>query len=259
MFMPATRGGFIGLFLMLCCASLPLSAQTSARLQTADTELVLEAGPETPRLLSLIVSGQVKWQNRASEVLIPSADVSGQTAPVHWRFNREASQIGEQRVAFVYDSTAPHLRLTWEWRTRQAYGPIEHQITIENLENQEIWIPMQDSLAFDWQVDPLATLEHLFVEKGADTPSPVGTHQVPLADGYKWTGTSSTYGDLRQDEPREIIPWSVQSQFKDHQFKDHRIKAKMRRSADGMQGSSSAAALASRSHEKKILFKWRWD
>ena len=205
--MRAIRGGFIGLFLMLCCASLP--AQTIARLQTADTELVLEAGPESPRLLSLITSGQVKWQNRASEALIPSADLSGQTTRVHWSFNREASQIGEQRVVFVYDSTAPHLRLTWEWRTRQAYGPIEHQIRIENLENQEIWIPMQDSLAFDWQIDPLATLEHLFVEKGADTPSPVGTHQVSLADGYKWTGTSSTYGDLRQDEPREIIPWSL--------------------------------------------------
>ena len=30
-----------------------------------------------------------------------------------------------------------------------------------------------------------------------------------LADGYKWTGTSSTYGDLRESEPREIIPWSL--------------------------------------------------
>ena len=103
-------------------------------------------------------------------------------------------------------SAAPHLRLTWEWRTRQNYGPIEHQIRIANLDSQEIWIPMQDSLAFNWQIDPQSSLEHLFVEKGANTPSPVGTHQVALAEGYHWTGTSSTYGDLSDSEPREIIP-----------------------------------------------------
>jgi hypothetical protein len=68
---------------------------------------------------------------------------------------------------------------------------------------------MQDSVAFNFQVDPQAPLEHLFVEKGANTPSPVGTHQVSLAEGYRWTGTSSTYGDLRDNDPREIIPWSL--------------------------------------------------
>jgi len=160
-------------------------------------------------MISLSVFGQPKWENRASEILIPSADISNEPTAVHWRFSREASLIGEQRVAFVYDSAVPHLRLTWEWRSRQAYGPIEHQIRIENLDSQEIWIPMQDSLAFNWQIDPQATLEHIFVEKGANTPSPIGTHQVALADGYKWTGTSSTYGDLRDNEPREIIPWSL--------------------------------------------------
>ena len=203
----ATRVSWIGLLCFSVC--LGALGQTRAELKTSDTELVLEAGPEAPRLTSLIVPGQPRWENRASEILISSADVSDKTMSVHWTFNREASEIGEQRVAFVYDSTSPHLRLTWEWRARQAYGPIEHQIRIENLDRQEIWIPMQDSLAFNWQVDPQAPLEHLFVEKGANTPSPVGTHQVVLADGYKWTGTSSTYGDLREDEPREIIPWSL--------------------------------------------------
>src|SRR6185312_855931 len=90
-----------------------------------------------------------------------------------------------------------------------SFGPIEHEITIENLDDQEIWIPMQDSLVVNWQVDPHSALEHLFVEKGADTPSLVGTHLVPIKDGYQWTGTSSTYGDLSNDQPREIIPWSL--------------------------------------------------
>jgi hypothetical protein len=203
----ATRVSWISLLCFSVCGG--ALGQTRAALKTSDTELLLEAGPEAPQLTSLSVPGQPKWENRASEVLIPSADASDKTTPVHWIFNREASQISEQRVAFVYDSTSPHLRLTWEWRARQAYGPIEHQIRVENLDRQEIWIPMQDSLAFNWQVDPQAPLEHLFVEKGANTPSPVGTHQIALTDGYKWTGTSSTYGDLREDEPREIIPWSL--------------------------------------------------
>jgi len=203
----ASRAGWISL-LCLACSTFALG-QTSAHLQTSDTELALEAGAEGPRLISLTVPGQHKWENRASEVLIASAEFSDKTTPLRWTLNSEASQIGERRVAFVYNSASPRLRLTWEWRTRQAYGPIEHQIRIENLDNQEIWIPMQDSLALNWQVDPHSALEHFFVEKGANTPSSIGTHQVALTEGYHWTGTSSTYGDLRESDAREIIPWSL--------------------------------------------------
>jgi alpha-galactosidase len=196
--------GFLGL-----SSSLAAFGQTSAQLKTSDTELALEAAPTAPRLMSLSASGQRRWENRASEILIPSVEISEKDVPVKWSFNRDASEIGEQRVAFVYDSSSPHLRLTWEWQARQQYGPIEHEIRIENLDSQEIWIPMQDSLAFNWQVDPSSTLVHVFVEKGANTPSPVGTHEVPLTQVYQWTGTSSTYGDIDSSKPREIIPWSL--------------------------------------------------
>ena len=202
-----TRVGWIALLCMLF--SQAALAQTNAQLKTSDTELVLEAGPTAPRLMSLSVPSHRKWESRASESLIASVEISEREVPVKWSFNREASQLGEQRVAFVYDSASPHLRLTWEWKVRQQYGPIEHEIRIENLDSQEIWIPMQDSLAFNWQVDLASTLGHLFVEKGANTPSPVGTHEVALAEGYQWTGTSSTYGDIDKDKPREIIPWSL--------------------------------------------------
>ena len=194
----------------LCIAwNLPALAQGRARLQTSDIELALEAGPSSPRLSSLAVPGRLKWENRTSEVLIPSGEISGKTIPLHWTFDREASLVSDQRVAFVYDCGSPHLRLTWEWRTRQSYGPIEHQIRIENLDNQELWIPMQDSLAFDWNLDAQTPLEHLFVEKGADTPSKIGTHENEMSESYRWVGTSSTYGDLSDREPREIIPWSL--------------------------------------------------
>jgi len=198
------RSGSIFVLLAGACAL----GQT-ANLQTADTQIVLEAGATRPRLVSLQVPGQSKWQDRMSETLIESAEVVGKSTPVHWQFDRDASHTDQKSVSFVYDSASPHLRLTWEWRVPAGYGPIEHQTRIENLDSQELWIPMQDSLAFDWQIDPQSQLEHLYVEKGANTPSPVGTHEVALNEGYKWTGTSSTYGDLSDNEPREIIPWTL--------------------------------------------------
>ncbi len=195
---------------LLCCfLATAVQGQSSARLQTSETAIVLEAGSSAPRLVSFNVPGQSEWKNRASEALIPFVEISGRQMACNWRFNAVASHISKQQAVLVYESASPHLRLTWEWRAPQNYGPIEHQIRIENLEAHEIWIPMQDSLAFDWQIDPHEQLEHLFVEKGANAPSAVGTHQVPLGENYDWTGTSSTYGDLSDSEPREIIPWTL--------------------------------------------------
>lgn len=39
-------------------------AQTTAHLQTSETELDFEAGPASPRLASLRLSGQPQWRNR---------------------------------------------------------------------------------------------------------------------------------------------------------------------------------------------------
>jgi alpha-galactosidase len=197
------RIGCIGL--SLCIG---VRGQMTARLHTSDTELTLQAGATSPVVSTLSVPGQAPWVNRASENLIAFVEVSGRQTPCKWNFNRDASRVDDQHVEFVYDSTSPHLRLTWEWRVRQDYGPIEHQIRIQNLESQEIWMPMQDSLALELQIDPRSSMRHMYIEKGADSPSPIGTHQVPLSNGYDWSGLSSTYGDLGR-EPREIIPWSL--------------------------------------------------
>ncbi len=207
--LPKCRFGgllWLAVLVLYCGGAL---AQTTARLETSDTVLEFEAGPDGPRLSSLGAAAQPEWRNRASEALIPSVQVANQSIPTYWKFNREASRINEKLVSFVYECDSPHLRLTWEWQIREPYGPIEHQIRIENLGAQEIWIPMQDSFAVDWQIDAQSPLEHFFVEKGASTPSAVGTHDVALGEGYRWTGTSSTYGNLREDEPREIIPWTL--------------------------------------------------
>jgi hypothetical protein len=180
-----------------------------AELETAETQIVVEAGTDMPRLLSLQVPGQPKWQNRASEALINAVESGDETTPVHWRFDRDASHADAKHISLVYQSENPRLRLTWSWIAKQDHGPLEHQIRIENLTEHELWIPMQDSFAFEWQLDPLVELQHVYVEKGANTPSPVGTHGVHIADGYRWTGTSSSYGDIDEGKPREIIPWSL--------------------------------------------------
>ena len=184
-------------------------AGQTAELGTTETRILVEAGAETPRFLSLQVPGQSKWENRSSELLINAVEIADQTISVHWRYDRNASHTDAKNVSFVYESESPHLRLTWSWTAKEDYGPIEHQIRIENLTEHELWIPMQDSFAFDWKLDPREQLQHNYVEKGANTPSAIGTHVVGIADGYNWTGTSSTYGDIDEEKPREIIPWSL--------------------------------------------------
>ena len=202
-----SRFWLAGWFVLTLCLNLPSFSQVM--LQTADTKIEVEAGVSAPRLIRLGTLQLPAWQNRNSEALIESVQVAGKTVPVRWQFSRDLSRNDAKQISFVYESSTPHLRLSWEWRAPASFGPVEHQIRIVNLESHELWLPFQDSLAFDWEVDPHLSLQHVFVEKGANTPSSVGTHEVDAVEGYRWTGTSSTYGDLSDKEPREIIPWSL--------------------------------------------------
>ena len=196
---------WLGIFLLLSTLGLAQNAE----LMTTDTQIILEPGSAGPLLVSLQVPGGPKWENRASEKLIDSVMIGDNKVPVHWQLDTSANQSDAKNVSFVYESANPHLRLTWSWRVKADSGPIEHQVVIENLTSQELWVPMQDSFDFDWHIAPGVRLEHWYVEKGANTPSPIGTHEVSLADGYRWTGTASTYGDIDDSKPREIIPWTL--------------------------------------------------
>ncbi|HMI53582.1 MAG TPA: hypothetical protein VK525_18860, partial [Candidatus Saccharimonadales bacterium] len=193
-----------------------VSAETTVTVRTADTTLMLRANAVSPELVEMSSAGGVPWRNHRPEKLLefveireaPSSPSSGiRKIPVHWKFNGPASQQDPQHVSFVYESGSPHLRLTWAWNARTGFGPIEHQIRIENLDAREYWIPLQDSFVFDWHVAPAERLEHLYIEKGADAPSEAGTHRVTIPAGYQWKGTSSPYGRSGKNAPREIIPW----------------------------------------------------
>ena len=112
-------------------------------------------------------------------------------------------------MVYVYESAKPHLRLEWEWQARASFGPIEHTVTVTNLDSTEYWLPLVDSLRLDWQVPAQTALSHFYVEKGADTPSPQGTHLADVANGYHWTGWSTTYAHPVPGRDREIIPYET--------------------------------------------------
>jgi hypothetical protein len=188
-------------------SSLSAVAATSARIATADVALDLEAGPEAPRLASLSGSGnQTKWMTASGAHLPATLEVDGQTVPLTWRHQPQLDKVEAHRAVFVYDSVAPHLRMSWIWEARAAFGPIEHHVSIANLSGNDLWLPLIDSLGVRWTLAGHGPLSNFYVEKGADTPSPEGTHLSPIADGYEWNGFSSTYARPVKGQPREIIP-----------------------------------------------------
>ena len=141
--------------------------------------------------------------------MIDSATIRNVKETLHWRWNRAQSHRDRTRLVFVYDADQASLRMYWEWRTRAPNGPIEHSIRIENRGHAEAWIPLQDSLRLRLAASPQQRFQQLWIDKGASHAPPIGTHLVSVADGYAWTGTSSAYAHPRDDDPREIIPYTL--------------------------------------------------
>jgi hypothetical protein len=183
------------------------SVGASVNLATADTTITLEARPEGPRLTTLELADGTRWHNRAAEPLPERVQVRGVTLPLVWQIDVAASHIDPREAVFAYVSSAPRLRLLWRWRTRAAFGPLEHDIRIENLDADDVWLPLQNSFTFDWATDPRQRLERFWIEKGADTPGPGGSHLDALPPGSRWTGASSTYARPLPGQPREMIPY----------------------------------------------------
>lgn len=176
-------------------------------LATGDTVITAEAGNHAPRLLSLGLRGGAVWQNRIDEALPDHVEIRGAVQPLLWRLDRAASLFEPRQIQLRYTTESPRLELLWRWRARAARGPMEHTLEIRNLSDETLWLPLQASFRFDWLIDPQAPLERFWVEKGADAPSPQGTHRDALHDGGTWRGASSTYARPIPSEPREMIPY----------------------------------------------------
>jgi hypothetical protein len=193
------------------CAALAAQTQlptTNAVLATSDVRIELRAGTDAPRMVGLAgrAGGAGLWRNEREETLPAAVEVNGAAVPLKWRHMPDRDRADPHRAEFVYESTKPHLRASWEWEARAAFGPVEHRITVENLGAEEVWLPMVDSLVMDWSAPPGEALRNLYVEKGADSPSAEGTHVEAVEDGYRWTGKSSTYARPLKGEALEIIP-----------------------------------------------------
>ena len=181
--------------------------QHSDRLQSTDTEIAVEAGPQAPRVMELRLANGREWRQLNEEPLIGCLYVGGEQRALHWRWNRALSIVEASLIRYVYDSGTGDLRLSWEWRRRATYGPLEHTIRIENLKKDAVWIPLQQSLRLTSGAPDSEKLEQLWVEKGAGGPSDEGTHRVAMANGFHWTGTSSTYAHPAAGQQREMIPY----------------------------------------------------
>ncbi len=183
------------------------SRTAGGELSTADTVIAVEAGEQAPRLTTLGLRGAMVWKNRAVEALPDHIEVRGAAQPLTWRLDRASSRFESKQIQLVYATESPQLNLVWRWRARAGYGPIEHTLSIQNLSNETVWLPLQPSLRFDWMIDPQSALERFWVEKGADSPSAQGTHLDALHEGDTWQGTSSTYARPVANQPREMIPY----------------------------------------------------
>lgn len=183
-----------------------LENQRAATLATSDVRIQVSADAESPRLVSLSGPSGPAWHNLRAETLPAFVEQGGTRLPIQWRLRPELCSADAKQVIFVYDSENPHLRLRWKWEARAAFGPLEHTVTVENLSGRELWLPMVDSLQLHWRIPADAEIRNFYVEKGANTPSPQGVHLDKVAEGYHWTGTSSTYARPIKGQPREIIP-----------------------------------------------------
>lgn len=174
----------------------------------ANSSMTIALRSETsgPRVAWVAGPAKIKLGSVCAEPLPDSVEMNGKTVAVRWRLKASAHHDGLKDAEFVYESDQPHLRLSWEWRARADFGPLEHRITVENLGGEDVWLPMIDSLRLQIPYWPQHKLRHLYVDKGADTPGPVGTHIENITPGYRWTGYSSTYAFPQKGEAREVIP-----------------------------------------------------
>jgi alpha-galactosidase len=198
------------LLLFFCTAAAPKAiAQIHATLATSDAHIVLTAEGSAPRLLRLDGHNQFPWHNRAEASLPAFVERDGTRMALTWQLMPALCKVEPNRIVFVYESQQPHLRLLWQWTARASFGPIEHQITVQNLSDATLWMRVFDSLNLDWKIGAEAQLRQLYVEKGAGEPSNAGTHLVNIAQGYHWTGWSTTYAYDAPGRDREVIPYEA--------------------------------------------------
>lgn len=196
----------------LLCATLAaarseaLASSSATSVSSSATSVSLALAGSAPRVSFIRSTNDFVLANKASEALPATVEVDGSWRSVHWVRKPAQDRYAFRHAVIVYECNSPHLRLSWEWQARAAAGPIEHRVVVKNLSSKEVWLQMIDSLRLDLPAPANKPLRSMYVEKGANTPSAVGTHLDVVTEGYRWTGWSTTYAVPWKGEPREIIP-----------------------------------------------------
>ena len=173
-----------------------------------DTALQVEAGADRLFIASLkFTHTGYDWvKNKMVLPFIQTAELAGLPTPLRWQFKRSELQDGPpRRHLLVFANEAPPLELHSIWQAQPGPGPVEHSIAIKNTGRAPVLLPLQKSLVFLVQPAPGHTLEHWWVEKGANTPTAAGTHRQAVTPGFTASLVSRPYAS---ETPREGIPWS---------------------------------------------------
>ena len=181
----------------------PMPKKTTT-VSTQDTLLQIEAGDDTLAVSSLKGSDTGReWivgeEKRNSIPLISSVEIDGKTMPVHWEFQGQKSPSKSETV-FRFTCKEPALELRSIWQALPGSGPVRHRIEIVNNTKKTILLPLQTTLAVSLAKKDGPTLEQWWVERGASTPSDVGTHRDSIGSNFASSLVSTPHGGP--------VPWT---------------------------------------------------
>ena len=198
--------------LPMLAAAIVASVTSAATVETSDTSVRVEVSGSGLRMVSLSGPGQAEWTPASARAgimpFVPSAVVGQKILPLQWHLVREGDlespAIGH---VFVFGCNEPKLEISSVWKGTKGPGPIEHTLSIANRGAHEVQLPLQASLVFDSVAAPEGhTLENWWVEKGAGTPTGIGVHVTPVAEGFSQKLDSTGYSP---DDRQEPIPWTA--------------------------------------------------
>jgi len=118
----------------------------------------------------------------------------------------------EHRLIFEFACVSPKLKAYSVWTGCAGQGPVEHTLSIVNLDKDPIALPKQTSLAWSFVPAKGHVLDSWWVEKGAGRPSNAGVHQTNLTPDISQELLTLPYvTDQRayseNGNERDPIPW----------------------------------------------------
>jgi Melibiase/Glycosyl hydrolase family 36 C-terminal domain len=174
------------------------------KLSTADTAIIIRVIDAHPAITSLACKANgfdwVAGDSHAIPIpLIEKVQIGGHEAAIRWKFTSGAPGV----LKFTCDE--PALQLDSIWSAADGPGPVEHRLVITNHSKQTIELPVQPSLELKITAPISHDLEQWWVDKGAGTPTPDGTHRKVIVPGGENLLRCWPSG---RDKPRDPIPWT---------------------------------------------------